>query len=672
MVRTHKRLLSFILCLCLLAACMADGLLYALAETTGTVIGIDPGSYLSVRDGPSVSNKLLDKLYNDNVVTILDTVVGSDRTWYKITYQKDGQTITGYSSAEFIRINVSYETDAEFEAYLTAQGFPEDYKVKLREVHARHPKWVFQAQHLSMTWAKALSEEQKALKNAIVDPESWRSMEKEAYNWSTNSYVAVDSGGWVTAAPAVVAYYMDPRNFLDETYIFQFENLQYSNEHTLDGVKAILPDRYDGYAEDLLKAAKETRVSAYFLATRMRQEGSKIDGTWVDTQTGTSYKGYYNFFNYGAYAGSQYGVYHGAVTNGAIYAQRQGWDTPYKCLRGSAEKIGSNYINKGQNTLYYQKFNVAGENLYNHQYMTNVQAPYSEAAIRAKSATTEEKNGVLTFIIPVYKEMQASPTVLPGKTGNNNNFLNALSVEGYSLTPAFDRYTRQYSLHVGQATSIKVTAQKSEQKATVAGDGTISLHKGDNTVNITVTATSGETRTYTLIVTTEGGQPPSDNNSSDSGSSSDGSSTPEPPPTPKEPTITGLKYTVGDAITKVEPNTTLTDFIGHLAVADGTAAVYTADGQAKTEGLIATGDILRLYSGNVLHKSYPVLIYGDVNGDGKVTPVDALRIQKHLIGLITMDGYYLQAADTNKNGKAEAVDVLRCQKHILDMLPSLQ
>lgn len=661
MVRTHKRLVSFLLCLCLLAACMADGLLYALAETTGTVFGIDPGSYLSVRDGPSVSNKLLDRLYNDNVVTILDTVVGSDRTWYKITYQKDGKTVTGFSSAEFIRINVSYETDEEFEAYLTAQGFPEDYKVKLRDVHARHPKWVFQAQHLSMTWAKALSEEQKALKNAIVDPESWRSMEYGAYNWTSNSYVAVDSGGWVTAAPAVVAYYMDPRNFLDETYIFQFENLQYSDQHTVEGVKAILPSRYDGYAEDLLKAAKETRVSAYFLATRMRQEDSKIDGTWVDTEGGVSYVGYYNFFNYGAYAGSQYGTYHGAVTNGAIYAQRQGWDTPYKCLRGSAEKIGSSYINKGQNTLYYQKFNVAGDNLYNHQYMTNVQAPYSEAAIRAKSATTEEKNSALTFIIPVYKEMQTAPTILPGKTGNNNNFLNALSVEGYSLTPAFDRYTQHYSLHVGQASSIKVNAQKSEQKATLAGDGTITLHKGDNTVAVTVTATSGETRTYTLTVTTEGGQPEDNNNNN-----------PDTPPSPKEPSITGLKYAVGDAITKVEPGTSLTDFIGHLAVADGTAAVYTADGQAKTEGLIATGDILRLYSGNVLHKSYPVLIYGDVNGDGKVNSQDLRRAQRHILGAAALNGYTLTAADVNKDGKINSQDLRRAQLYILGALNSLQ
>ena len=34
-------------------------------------------------------------------------------------------------------------TDAEFETYLTNQGFPESYKVKLRELHKSHPNWVF-------------------------------------------------------------------------------------------------------------------------------------------------------------------------------------------------------------------------------------------------------------------------------------------------------------------------------------------------------------------------------------------------------------------------------------------------------------------------------------------------------------------------------------------------
>ncbi|MBQ5841509.1 MAG: SH3 domain-containing protein [Clostridia bacterium] len=652
MAMTRRKWISFLLCLCLLTTLFANGVLFALAATkaTGTVFGIDPGSYLSVRKTASTSGTLIDKIYNDQVVTIEDTVSGSNKTWYKISYTKNGQAYTGYSSAEFIRINKTYETDEDFETHLTKQGFPEDYKVKLREIHAHHPQWVFMADKLTMTWSTALKEESKALKNAITKPDAWKSMEYGAYNWSTGKYVEVDSGGWVTAAPAVVAYYMDPRNWLDTSYVFQFENLQYSDKHTVDGVKAILPSGLDKFAEDLLKAAKETKVSAYFLATRMRQEGSKILGTW-EGDDGVTYKNVYNFFNYGAYAGDQYGAYRGAVTNGAIYAQRQGWDTPYKCLVGSAKKIGDGYINKEQNTLYYQKFDVTdgGNGFYGHQYMTNVQAPSSEGKIRANSLTDAEKNGALTFIIPVYMEMSKTAAPKPSETGNNNNFLDSLTVKGHSLTPSFDRYDMTYSVHAGNATQIEVTGVLNNKDAKLTGGGKVQLFKGDNEVKLTVTATSGEQRTYTVIVTTTGGEE-----------------------RPDAPVITGKIYSISDTVTKVEPQTALDKFIGNLAVSNGTAKIFTTDGKEKTTGHVATGDILRLYSGEVLCASYPILIYGDVNGDGKVSSIDLRMMQKHILNVASVEHYSLIAADVNKDDKISSIDLRMSQKYILGITTTLQ
>ncbi|MBQ8683521.1 MAG: SH3 domain-containing protein [Clostridia bacterium] len=665
-----RRLLALYLSLCLLATCLLPALsAFAATTVTGTVFGIDEGHKLYVRQSASTGATVLDKLFNGDIVTIHETVEAGGITWYKITTHNN---IVGYSSSAYIKLNVTYQTNEEFEAYLTAQKFPEDYKVKLRQLWAEHPTWVFKAQHLSMTWATALKEEQKALKNAITQPDSWKSMEYGAYNWSTGTYAPVDSGGWVTAAPAVVAYYMDPRNFLDDVYIFQFEDLQYSDEHTVEGVKAILPSRYDQYAEDLLKAAKETKVSAYFLATRMAQEGSKIDGTWVDPD-GVSYKGYYNFFNYGAYAGSQYGAYHGAVTNGAIYAKNQGWDSPYKCLRGSAEKIGNNYINKGQNTLYYQKFNVAGENLYNHQYMTNVQAPASEGKIRGNSVTAEEKASALTFLIPVYKEMQTEPTVLPGKTGNNNNFLDSITVEGYKLSPTFDRYTMEYTGEVGEEVKeIKLSAVKNFADATVSGTGTIKLKPGENTIPITVTATSGQVRVYTVILTAPGGEEQPDTPDKPDPEPGEPDQPPAPPPTPT-PTLTGTTYSVAEAVSGVAPETAVADFIKNLGVKDGTASLQAADGKDKTSGAVVTGDILRIYNNDRVEcKSYPVVVHGDVNGDGKVNSQDLRRAQRHILGAAALNGYFLTAADVNGDGKINSQDLRRSQRFILGSLSSLQ
>lgn len=651
-----RRLFIPLLCLCLLLG--GAPLIARAAEVTGTVFGIDAGSKLYVRESASTSAEVLDKLVNGDVVTILGTKEAGGITWYKVTTAND---VTGYASAAYIRKNVDYETDEEFEAYLTKQKFPESYKVQLRKLWAQHPTWVFKAQHLSMTWSKALLEESKPLKNAVTEPESWKSMEEGAYNWKTESYVAVDSGGWVTASPAVVAYYMDPRNFLDETNLFQFESLQYTDSQTVKGVKAILPSRFDQYAEDLLKAAKASEVSAYFLATRMAQEGSRIDGDFVGDD-GTDFAGIYNFFNYGAYAGDQYGAYHGAVTNGAIYAQRQGWNTPYKCLLGSAEKIGSSYINKGQNTLYYQKFNVAGENLYNHQYMTNVKAPVAESQIRANSLTAEEMNSALTFLIPVYKSMPDQVAPMPSKTGNNNNFLDKITAKGVSLSPTFDRYTMEYTGDVKESvTSVQLSATKNASGAKVTGTGTKTLKPGENVFTIKVTATSGQIRTYTVTILREG----------EGGDTTDPTDPTDPPTT--KPTLTGTAYQVKDNVTGVEPGTDPEEFLDKLGVKNGSVRLFDADGKEKKDGAVATGDTLRLYdSQKDLVSSHRVVIYGDANGDGKINSQDLRRIQRHILGVAKVKNAFLSAADANRDGKVNSQDLRYTQRHILKILNSLQ
>ncbi len=615
---------------------------------TNIIVGLTAAAVSAQTTGTS-GTTVIGYLYNNDVVTILDTVTlnNGDR-WYKI----NKGSLTGYTSAAYIAINPTYQTEAQFEAYLTAQGFPESYKPMLRAIHAQYPNWVFEARHLSMSWATALAAESRVGLNTITSPDAWKSMEYGAYNWSTDNYVEYDSGGWVAASPRLVAYYLDPRNFLDSTYIFQFERLTFSTEHTLAGIRAILPDALDTHAEALLQAAEATNVSAYHLAARMRQEGSHTNGLGTGTVEG--YEGYYNFFHFGAYKTTDKdGNEISAVTNGAIYAKNKGWDTPYKCIRDSADNLARGYIRLGQDTTYFQKFNMTNttSGLYSHQYMTNTAAAASEGRIRRNSATDSELQNAIVFSIPVYKNMPETIAPQPSKTGNNNNFLDSLSVGGATLTPSFDRYHSEYSLHVGAVDSITVSANRSDSDATVSGDGTVALAPGTNIIPITVTATSGEKRTYTLTVTCDG--------------------IPEPP-AGTTPEITGTTYAVGETVTKVEPNTAVSIFIQNLAVKNGEAKLYAANGQAKTSGIVATGDIVRLYSGTTETASYPVVIYGDVNGDGKVAPADMLRIQKHLVSLITLEGYQLQAADINKNGSIQPADVLRGQKYIVSILTSIQ
>lgn len=59
-------------------------------------------------------------------------------------------------------------------------------------------------------------------------------------------------------------------------------------------------------------------------------------------------------------------------------------------------------------------------------------------------------------------------------------------------------------------------------------------------------------------------------------------------------------------------------------------------------------------------------LYGDVNGDGKITSVDLLVLQRYILGLQELEERAIRAGNTSKNGsKPTSVDLLVIQRHIL-------
>lgn len=84
---------------------------------------------------------------------------------------------------------------------------------------------------------------------------------------------------------------------------------------------------------------------------------------------------------------------------------------------------------------------------------------------------------------------------------SSDNNLKDLSVDGFSLSPIFDKNTLEYTVNTLDSTSeVKISASLSDSKAKLSGTGTFHVVEGTNEFNIIVTAENGSSKTYTLKV----------------------------------------------------------------------------------------------------------------------------------------------------------------------------
>ena len=310
----------------------------------------------------------------------------------------------------------------------TLSQFPESYYSGLWLMHCKHPAYVFKAYDTKVTFAEVLKAETVGNKSLVQD-----SVYPEYVKGGSPVY---DKPDWKAAKSEVVSFYLDPRNFFTDKRIFMFELLGFDESiHTKEGVKQIISgsfmdtDEFD-YVTTIYDAGREAGVSPYFLASRIIQEMGFKGRSALCKGTVTGYEGYYNFYNIGSASSTKEG---GATVGGAKYAKwgREPekeeisdaeaklllpWDTKEKAINGGALWIASGYIEKGQNTLYFQKFDVLDDGTikYNHQYAQNIMMAYSEANRYYNSYNSINKtDSAFVFVIPVYKNMPDEYGYLP-------------------------------------------------------------------------------------------------------------------------------------------------------------------------------------------------------------------------------------------------------------------
>lgn len=312
-----------------------------------------------------------------------------------------GATI-GASSALNVKANTSYDD---------IEKFPDSYKTALYALKDKHPNWTFEVMDTGLNWSDVVYNEMNPSNRSLVP------------TYFDSKFVGAYYGdGWACATQEAVEYYLDPRNWLTEDYIFQFEKLTYNgNTQGIATVQRVLQNTFMSgfiqsdsqfnyeqmgltYAQAFRDIGESIGVSPVHLATRVKQEQGTQGTSDLISGVYPGYEGYYNYYNIQASGKTHEEI----VANGLNEARSEGWNNRYAALLGGSKKVAERYILRGQDTLYLQKFDVDGQydGRYWHQYMQNLAAPSNEGRnIKKAYENAGLLNETFVFKIPVYNNM---------------------------------------------------------------------------------------------------------------------------------------------------------------------------------------------------------------------------------------------------------------------------
>ena len=656
-----KKLLIFLLTICVIYFPSTYMKVYAERNYTYAYIN---ATELGPRTCPSTScsrvysdeNRII-WLYRPRVVEVLEYT----GEWAKIRWNWYGFTYDGYILQKYLGDVRSVALDDNYSNMLRNKGFPESYVDSLTKMHMIHPNWNFEVSNTGVSLDDATANEYSPVYKNLISTTNTNQLSTDGAAYSNGQYIQFEPG-WYAPSAETIKYYLDPRNFLDDNSVFMFEQLSNNENVTETEVQKILDGtfmqgsfNYNGqnmsFASAFVTAGRNNNVNPIHLAARVLQE----QGPNGSATAAMSYNGqiYYNYFNFNAtgYTASE------IIANALNYAVRNGWNNPYLAIEGGAKGIANGYISNNQDTIYYEKFNIVGSSRYWHQYMANIQAPYTESY---KTYSSYYSSGIVNlpfiFKIPVYTDMGGDSSEIPVKSNNDN--LKSLDISGCALSPNFDSAITDYSCSVENKTkSVNVNATKADDKASVAGDGNITLTSDQTIVKIVVTAEDGSQKTYNITIN----KLPKDDT--------------EPTPSEKQSpadivsdlglnnysnNISGFK--LGNDVSNIAKDITNKYPYVKLKITD-------SNDREITSGLISTGQKLTITSTST--ETYNIAVKGDTNGDGKIGIGDYAKINDAILGKTSMSGAYNLAADTNNDGKIGIADYAKVKDFILGKINSI-
>ena len=536
-----------------------------------------------------------------------------------------------YNNISFATQNISTDINA-----IDNSKYP-GIQEKIKTLQSKYPNWKFKILYTGLNWDDVISHEYvghgSSPKNLVQKYGNY----KGAWICSICGDTAYDNGSWRCASEQAIKYMMDPRNSLNESDIFQFEETSYSETTATELKKMTQGTFLEGLEEKIINTSKQYNVSPFFVTARIIQEQGKSGSTLSKGQGyNGKYVGYYNLFNIAASGNTTEEI----ILNALAYAEKKGWNTIEKSIAGGITFLSDNYISNDQNTLYLQKFNVAGKkDLYSHQYMQNILVARSEGTkLRNAYININSLSNSHTFVIPVYENMPKSACSEPDSNGTSSTEIDLVKVNVDQTLRI--RNSPNGTQTVGWLEKNEIVTRVEKATSKVAGTYWDKVRKSNGTIGYAARETFEGENKYKLYLV-----PVNENNTNTTTNNLKDTST--------------VKLDLSNKIIKVTPDAKAKDILDSNG---GSIKITRADGN------LLSGEQEKLGTGYIVDSKYVVVKMGDCNGDGYVDTGDTFALKCYILGKKQFTNeYFKKAIDVNKDGYIDTGDTLMMKRYILKL-----
>lgn len=514
-------------------------------------------------------------------------------------------------------------------------------KSRIKELQRQYPNWNFKLLYTKLDWNEVIRNEYTghgtSPKNLVYKSEKY----KGEWICPICGDRAYDNGNWRCASEQAIKYMMDPRASLNASDVFQFEELT-NVGCDINTLKNMTRGTFlEGHEQGIINAANNNNVNAYYIVARLIQEQG-TSGSVLTSGAGYNgqYVGYYNAFNIAASGNSSSAI----ILNALNYAQKKGWTSLDASIDGGISFLAKQYIQKGQNTLYLQKFDVEETNgYYSHQYMQNILAAQNEGmTLKNTYSSINSIASPHTFVIPVYENMPVEVSKRPDSNGSNvkpnpNEDLVRVNV-GSSLRI---RNSPNGDKTIGWLYKDEVVTRLEKATSKVGGTYWDKIRKSDGTVGYAARETYENEAEYKLYLV------PINESDNNNNGNNDGHDTSK------------VKINRNENIITVTPDSIVKDI---LEAFNGKAKITRADkSNVNNENEVVS-------TGFIINDKYTVVKKGDCNGDGLVDTGDTYLLKCVILNIKKFENkYYEYSADVNNDGAIDTGDTYILKKQILGL-----